>query len=131
MIFVDTGGWVARFYSADQHHAAALKWFRQNRQPLFTTDYIVDEALTLLKARNEPRLAQELGALFFGGYMAQVHYLAEDDIRAAWEVFRRYSDKDWSFTDCTSKVIVEKLGITHALSFDQHFRQFASVTVVP
>jgi len=41
VIFVDTGAWIARFYSADQHHPVALHWFRQNRQPLVTTDYIV------------------------------------------------------------------------------------------
>jgi predicted nucleic acid-binding protein len=33
--------------------------------------------------------------------------------------------------DCTSKVVIERLGLTHALSFDQHFLQFGTVTVVP
>lgn len=93
MIFVDSGGWIARFYSADQHHDAAVRWFRQNKQSLFITDYIVDEALTVLKARGEPRLAIKLGELFFGGGLADIYYLTEDDIRAAWQVFRTYTDK--------------------------------------
>lgn len=131
MIFIDAGGWIARFYSADQYHVAASRWFRQNKQTLVTTDYIIDEALTLMRARGEPRLALKLGALFFGGGLASIYYLTEDDIQAAWQVFRTYTDKEWSFTDCTSKVIVGKLGITHAFSFDQHFRQFGTVTVVP
>ena len=46
-------------------------------------------------------------------------------------MFRDYADKDWSFTDCTSKVVIDSLGITTAFSFDQHFRQFGTVTVVP
>ncbi len=131
MILVDSGGWIAGFYSADQHHIAASRWLRRNKEILLTTDYIVDETLTLLRSRGKPHLALKLGERFFSGDLAEIHYLTEDDIRAAWQVFRTYSDKEWSFTDCTSKVIVERLGISHALSFDQHFRQFGSVTVVP
>ncbi len=48
-----------------------------------------------------------------------------------WETFRQFSDKGRSFTDCSSKVVMERLGITQAFAFDQHFRQFGSVTVVP
>jgi predicted nucleic acid-binding protein len=49
----------------------------------------------------------------------------------AWETFERFADKDWSFTDCTSKVVIEQLGITHAFSFDHHFQQFGTVQLVP
>ncbi|MDT7605420.1 MAG: uncharacterized protein QOF61_3417 [Acidobacteriota bacterium] len=49
----------------------------------------------------------------------------------AWEIFRDYADKDWSFTDCASKALIERLGIKTAFAFDRHFRQFGSVTVVP
>lgn len=65
------------------------------------------------------------------GVLADIYFLREEDVRSGWETFRRYSDKRWSFTDCTSKVVIEKLGITRAFSFDQDFRQFGTVTVVP
>jgi predicted nucleic acid-binding protein len=43
---------------------------------------------------------------------------------AAWEVFERFNqDKEWSFTDCTSKVVMENLGIQHVFAFDHHFDQ--------
>jgi len=74
VIFVDTGAWIARFYPADQHHRAARDWFAQNGQPLLTTDYIIDEALTVLKARGEPRRALQLGGLFFSGQLTRIHY---------------------------------------------------------
>lgn len=67
----------------------------------------------------------------FSGELAKVHYLTAADIAAAAELFRTYADKDWSFTDCTSKVVMESLGITTAFSFDRHFRQFGNITVVP
>ena len=98
---------------------------------LITTDYIIDEALTALKARGEPRRAFELGERFFNGTLTLIYYLSQDDIQRAWHVFRQYTDKEWSFTDCTSRVVMEELGITQAFSFDQHFRQFGTVAVLP
>jgi uncharacterized protein len=131
---MDTGAWVAYVSPDDQYHRVATRWMRHNRQPLLTTDYVIDETLTLLRARGEPVRAEQLGALLFGirpnGFV-DLHYLTEEDILGAWQVFRTYSDKSWSFTDCTSKVLIEKLGLTHAFAFDQHFRQFGTLLVVP
>lgn len=30
------------------------------------------------------------------------------DFDAAWEVFQKFEDKAWSFTDCTSRVVMER-----------------------
>jgi predicted nucleic acid-binding protein len=49
----------------------------------------------------------------------------------AWETFRQFDDKSWSFTDCTSKVVMEQLNIKVAFAFDHHFQQFGTVQVVP
>ena len=112
MTFTDTGGWFALFVAEDLNHGAATDWFTQNRQPLITTDYVIDETLTLLKARGQEAVALSLGPQFFSGSLATVYYLTEAGIRDAWQVFVRYSDKEWSFTDCTSKVVMGKLGLT-------------------
>jgi uncharacterized protein len=53
------------------------------------------------------------------------------DIEAAWLIFERFDDKQWSFTDCVSYVVVERLAIKTAFAFDEHFRQFATLEVVP
>lgn len=131
MIFMDTGGWFASFITSDPDHAAAAAWMAANRTPLLTTDYVIDETLTLMRVRGQNNKANEFGNLVFAGRLATVHYLSPSEIVAAWVVFHRFADKEWSFTDCTSKVVVESLGIATACSFDQHFRQFVTVTVVP
>jgi len=131
MIFVDTGAWFSGVVPADPDHARATAWLASNRAPLITTDYIVDETLTLLRARGQRKYALDIGTEFFHGALATVHYLAPAEVLRAWDVFRAFADKDWSFTDCTSKVVMEALGITTAFSFDQHFHQFGTVTVVP
>jgi len=131
MIFFDTGGWFASVVTDEADHAVTKTWFAENRQTLITTDYIVDETLTLLRARRENRKALQIGELFFNGLLASLHYLNEEEIFEAWKVYKSFSDKDWSFTDCTSKVVIEKFGITHAFSFDRHFKQFGNIVVVP
>jgi len=131
LIFVDTSAWFAYAIPDDEHHEDAVRWVRQNRLPLVTTDYIIDKTLTLLQARAQTLRATQLGELLFGGNLAQLRFLRQDNILSAWQVFRQYTDKDWSFTDCTSRVVMEELGITQAFSFDQHFRQFGTVAVLP
>ena len=131
MIFVDTSAWFARVVPTDPHHPTAFQWTAANEERLITTDYVVDETLTLLRSRGHITYALSLGELLFSESIADLHYLTPDEILAAWIVFRDYSDKDWSFTDATSKVVIEKLGIRQAFAFDEHFRQFGSVEIVP
>ncbi len=38
-------------------------------------------------------------------------------------VFFRHRDKDYSFTDCTSLVVMHELKLKYALTTDRHFRQ--------
>jgi uncharacterized protein len=131
MIFVDTGAWFASVVPVDADYQIASDWLNQNAQPLITTDYVIDETLTLLRMRREHQRAISLGDAFFSGALTTVHCLTETEIQQAWQVFRQFSDKNWSFTDCTSKVVMEKLHVTQAFAFDHHFRQFGSVQVVP
>jgi predicted nucleic acid-binding protein len=131
MIFVDSSAWYASLVPREAEHAQAAGWMGRNVQQLLTTDYVLDETLTLLRGRGHDRLAIALGEQLFQGTVARLHFITEDEIRDAWDIFRRFSDKAWSFTDCTSKVVMERLGITTAFVFDQHFRQFGTVAVVP
>jgi predicted nucleic acid-binding protein len=92
---------------------------------------LVDETLMLLRARGERKRALLLGAKFFRSEFAVIHKITETQIALAWEAFEEFVDKDWSFTDCTSKVVIEQLGIAQAFAFDHHFKQFGVVQVVP
>ena len=131
MVFVDTSAWFASVVPSDRGHAAATRRLSQNTQPLITTDYIVDETLTVLKVRGHALRATLLGEQFFRGILTTIYYLTEADIVLSWQIFRQFSDKEWGFTDCTSKVIIDKLHVRQAFAFDHHFHQFGSVEVVP
>jgi len=131
MIFVDTSAWFAAMVPADNNHSAATLWLDLNTQPLITTDYVVSETLTLLRARREAARALTLGRQFFEAPVATIHYLTAAEVLETWQVFHQFADKAWSFTDCASKVVMENLGLNDAFAFDQHFHQFGSVAVVP
>ena len=61
MIFVDTGAWYALKDPDDQYHKDALSFYEELKKgkygTLVTTDYVIDEASTLLMARKGINLA--------------------------------------------------------------------------
>jgi predicted nucleic acid-binding protein len=111
VIFVDTGAWFAAFVPNDADHAAADAWLEVNTESLVTTDYIVDELLTLLKIRGEYQRALDIVPRLLQGEIARLEWVRREDDQKAWEIFQQYQDKDWSFTDCVSRVILERLRI--------------------
>jgi hypothetical protein len=131
MIFVDTGAWYASLVPTDPDHERAVQWLVANHSPLLTTDYVIDETLTLLRVRGERKRALLLGARFFHHELAETHKITNADLTLAWKAFEQFDDKGWGFTDCTSKVVMEQLGITTAFAFDHHFEQFGTIQVVP
>ena len=131
MVFVNTSAWFATVVPSDPNHSHAANWLAANSEVLLTTDYIIDETLTLLRARGERQRAKLLGSNFFEASIAEIYFLTEEDIRQAWVVFEQYDDKGWSFTDCSSKVVIDQMNISQAFAFDHHFHQFGTVQVVP
>ena len=131
MVFVDTSAWFAAVVPSDPNHPHAANWLATNSEVLITTDYIIDETLTLLRARGERQRAKLLGNKFFEASIAEIYFLTEEDIREAWAIFEQYDDKGWSFTDCSSKVVIDEMNISQAFAFDHHFHQFGTVQVVP
>lgn len=131
MIFVDTSAWYALSSTRDVNHQDAIRTLSSLRERLVTSDYVVDETLTLLKSRGEKLHALKFGAKVIDGAFAQIITVDTHDFNSAWGVFKRYNDKGWSFTDCTSFVVMQQLGIQRAFAFDDHFKQFGTVTVVP
>ncbi len=90
---------------------------------LVTTDYVIDETLTLIRFRLGIAAAESWWTQLDGS--SRVRHETIDALRAdrARAVFFRYRDKDYSFTDCTSFVVMRELKVMEALTTDRHFRQ--------
>ncbi|MGE3637954.1 MAG: type II toxin-antitoxin system VapC family toxin [Pirellulales bacterium] len=131
MIFVDTGVWYAALVAEDADHLLARSLFLNASSKFVTTDYVVDELLTLLVARSQRDVAVQAGKRFWSGRYCQLHWVTPDDVAAAWNIFVSFDDKRWSFTDCVSYAVMKRLGVTEAFALDDDFRQFGFVSVRP
>lgn len=129
MIFADTSALFALFSPNDEWHDSAVNWFKSNRTKLILTDYIVDELLTLAISRGNKEFALKISKGLRN--LASVEKVTEEDFYSAWKIFDAFQDKNWSLTDCTSYVFMERYDIKKAFAFDLHFDQFGSVLREP
>jgi predicted nucleic acid-binding protein len=132
-LFVDTAGWVACADAADPAHArcaAARDAALQAGHLLLTTDFVVDETLTLLRFRLGVPSARAWWQQVDASSRLRWERIDSDRFEKAREIFFQYRDKDFSFTDCTSFVVMHDTRVTHALTTDGHFRQMG-FQVVP
>jgi predicted nucleic acid-binding protein len=128
--FVDTSAWFAYFVPTDQEHERVRDSLLAAPVGLLTTDYCVCETLTLLLFRGEHRRALDAGHAFFEENIAELHVINLAQVHRAWILFRQRAASGWSFTDCTSRIVIGDLRITRAIALDQHFREFG-ITVAP
>ena len=125
-LFVDTAGWMACADAADPaHHAscAARDAALEAGRTLVTTDYIADETLTLLRLRIGVAAAQAWWERVDRSPRLRWEQIDHERFEKARQIFFQYRDKEFSFTDCTSFVVMRELRLTDALTTDCHFRQ--------
>lgn len=127
-VFFDTWGWLAIAHRDDQRHAETVAFYRDfllaGGIPV-TTDYILDETITLLRSRTTPKGTEEL----VDGLLAAernkrliLERITGDRWAAAWKLSKKFADQpDISFTDFTSFVVMKELKIAEALTADRHY----------
>jgi predicted nucleic acid-binding protein len=125
-LFMDTAGWVACADAADPAHVqviAARDGWMETGGVFVTTDYVADETLTLLRLRLGLDAAEAWWRQLDGSSRVSWEYISLARADKARELFFRYRDKDFSFTDCTSFVVMRELRLREALTTDHHFTQ--------
>lgn len=123
-LFLDTSYLVALEAADDQHHEnASVHWQKLSRSLplLITTSYVFDEVVTFFNSRNRHTKAVEIGGLLLESPSVELVHVDEALFREAWRYFTRHSDKSYSLTDCVSFVLMKRLRVRAALTFDKHF----------
>ncbi len=125
-LFVDTAGWAACADAADAAHAEAAaardRWL-ERAGLLVTTDYVLDETLTLLRFRLGLQATETWWSQIEGSSRLRWEFISPERAEKARAIFFRYRDKDFSFTDCTSFVVMRDLKLRQVLTTDRHFSQ--------
>lgn len=124
-LFVDTAGWLLLADAADPLHQRAVQvrdeWL-EGGGLLVSTDYVMDETLTLLRIRLSLGAAEQWWHQVDNSPRVRWEWI--DSLRAAKALgwFFRWHDQDFSFTDCTSFAVMKERRIQVALTCDNHFR---------
>ena len=126
-VFVDTWAWYALADERDADHEVArlaTDDLIEHEVILMTTNFVLDEATTLIRYK--------LGHAIAVKFRQTIQQLNEDELltvvritesqeAAAGEIFERYADQDFSFTDCTSFAVMRELELNQAFTGDKHF----------
>ena len=118
-VFIDSSLWFAAIVAADRHNDRAKESLSRERQRL-TTDHVVIETWLLLNSRYRRDAAEQFWAEIRRG-IAEVHIVTADDLEAAWAIGEVFADQLFSIVHRTSFVVMERLGIARAASFDDDF----------
>jgi len=133
-IFLDTGYIIAFFNKEDGYHSQARKLIRNTLKKypsvrFYYSDYIFDEIITLMKSRKVPALEViDVGESVLNSHIWTMVKITEEIFQKTWLQIKQYSDKEWSFTDVSSFVIMAEFKINYYLSFDEHFSQNPNIT---
>lgn len=124
-VWVDSSAFFALLNPRERGHAAVKRKIGELKDNVrfVTSDYVLDETITLLQARGLAYLVEHWIDDVVTGRICQIVWMDSnrfDEVRA---YFVRHSDKQWSFTDCFSFCVMRERKIRRALATDHHFTQ--------
>ena len=125
MIFIDTGPFVARYVARDQYHSAAVDAWKDLARlglPCYTSNFVLDETITLLGRRADHPFAAERARRIYASDRLTVLRPDADAETEAVALFTKFADQRVSFTDCVSFVLMRRQRIVRAFSYDRHFQ---------
>ena len=133
-VLVDTSAWLALSDQDDQYHRRAMviaDTLKVARTGLLISPWVFAESLTVIRFRVNHAEARRFGQAILDSRVAEFAPFDDKVFRRAWEIFKKYDDKDFSFVDCTSFATMERLKLREAFAFDHHFEQYGFHLVGP
>jgi predicted nucleic acid-binding protein len=133
-VFADTSALYAFVDRNDSHHGvartAAATVARAGRG-IVTTDYVVAETVNLANARGGAFVGTRVLDLIEQSAGIRLEWVGVERFEKAKEFFRKHSDHGYSFTDCTSFVIMREMRLGEVLTTDRHFVEAGFEAMLP
>lgn len=122
MIFVDTSFWVALRNRRDgRHKEAAQLLIRHAASHLVTTNHVRGETWTYLRRRAGHRAAVAFLTTLADSPRVRVVRVGEEAEDRALLWLRQHDEREYSFVDATSFMVMRALRATEAMAFDGDF----------
>jgi predicted nucleic acid-binding protein len=130
---LDTSAYYALTDRNEQTHGTARaiqQRLIRERWRLYTTNVILAETHALILHRLGYHIALRVLQEIDRSTTTIIRVTATDDQKAR-DLIATYDDKQFSLTDALSFVVMERLGIDHAFTFDRNFIQYGVPTLTP
>lgn len=130
---LDTFFALALLSSRDRHHseAKALLPTVHGATEIWVTEAVLTEIGNFLSAMDDTR---EKASTFIESCYALPNFRVVPVDSALFSearaMYKRYADKAWGLTDCISFVVMERQGLSAALTGDRHFEQAGYTRVI-
>jgi predicted nucleic acid-binding protein len=122
VIFVDTSFWVALRNRRDGHHDDAKRLLTEHAgTQLTTTNHVRGETWTYLRRRSGHRGAVGFLDVIEQSPRIRVTRVSEEAEQRALAWLRKHDEREYSFVDATSFIVMGILRIREALAFDGDF----------
>ena len=122
-LFADTSFFVAYLNPRDVNHAVATESMTTSDDRIVTTQWVLAELGNFLAEGPNRRLFGPLVRALSAEDRFEILTADEESFVRGFELFVRRPDKEWSFTDCASFIVMKDREITDALTADHHFEQ--------
>ena len=125
-LFADTSYWIAILNQRDSLHETAIKLSKARADlGVSTRENVLAELLTYFadEGRHLRAAAAELVQRILDDESITVHGNNQTHFLATLQFYIERSDKQYSFTDCSSMLVMHSEGLVETLSADHHFEQ--------
>ena len=125
---MDTWGWLAIGHRRDPCHEEVKRFYKSLKDGgavIYTSDYVLDELITILFRRElfeeASRFIEAIFRAVEYGHL-RIERITSKRVMSAWQLRKKLQDKpEISFTDITSMTLMRELDIKNILTQDVHF----------
>ena len=124
-VFVDTSGFYACLVRRDDQHERAAELLRgaEGRRRFMTTDYVLDETVTLLKMRSQAHLIEAFLNITLSSPTCGIEWMDAGRFETAKTFLLQHADRACSCTDCFSFYVMSQFGLREALTKDVLYQE--------
>ena len=132
-LFLDAAYLIALAEPRDQHHRTAIRIASKiddKRLSVITTHAVLFEVASSLSGLRHRSFAVQLIDSLCASALVTILPTSEEIVQKGWQLFRNRPDKEWSWADCISFVVMQQRALRQALTTDEYFEQAGFVALL-
>lgn len=124
-LLIDTSAIYSLLDRSDPRHTAARGFYDHlpRDSHLLIIEYVLVETMTLLRARHLSHVSIEFRERLPSSKVFIMQHSSAELELSTFQIYRAYTDKEWSYTDCAILASARRMAIDQVFSFDHHLEQ--------